>query len=446
MTMIRKLLGVLAIAAVLACSSAANAQARTDFLFVSDVHLNPMADPRLVDRLAAAPIADWDKLFDGDPQPLSSYGADSNAALFRLALAEMKRANPNPPVVVISGDFLAHNYREQWNAAASNYGDAAFYAFIDKSFAYIAAEFNAAFPRAQFVVTLGNNDSPCGDYAPAPHSVFLAHFAQTWEPLVNRDGRAPAFVHDISDFGNYVTTLPNGTRTIVVNSNSWSPAASRVCDPAGVARGETIAWYERAVAASPSGAKTWVVEHIPPGMDAYGWQQKPAPPTPFFYAADVLARFRAARAADGKPVGLIIAAHLHNDGFRSVDGSPLLLVPSISPVHANNPAFLVAHVDASGALADYDAYNLNLLGAGPATPFAHEYGFDDAYGVNGFSAASLAQLEQSIHDDPKIRDLQAQHFVAGSRIGAISATNWHIYWCTNTALDLPAFTACLAQP
>jgi hypothetical protein len=446
MKIIRRLIGLLVAAVILAGSSAANAQPRADDLFVSDIHFNPMAEPKLVDRLAAAPIADWDRIFDGDPQPLASYGADANAPLLRLAIAQMKLVNPNPPVIVISGDFLAHNYRDQWDAAASNYGDNAFHAFVDKTIAYMAAEFNAAFPHAQFVIALGNNDSPCGDYAPAPHSIFLAHFAQAWAPLVNRNGRAPAFLRDFAADGDYVAMLPNGTRAIVVNSNPWSPAAIRDCDRAGIARGETIAWYEHAVAASPRGAKTWVVEHIPPGMNGYGWLSTPPAPVPFFYATDILARFRAARAADGKPAGLILAGHLHNDGYRIVDGSPLLLVPSISPQHFNNPAFLVAHVDAAGALADYEAYNLNLPTATATTPFTREYGFDEAYGVSAFSADGLAQLQKSIHDDPKIRDAQAAHFVAGSRIGAISATNWHTYWCTNTALDLPAFRACLVSP
>ena len=445
--MIRRLLALAVLCCLALCSAGANAQTSpTDYLFTSDIHLNPMADPKLVDTLAAAPIARWDAIFAADPQPLSTFGADTNAALFHLALAQMKLAVPEPKVVFISGDFLAHNYRDQWNAVASDYGDPAFYAFVQKSLDYVALEFNAVFPRAQFVIVLGNNDSPCGDYAPAPHSVFLAHLAATWAPLVNRNGSAPGFQRDFSAYGDYTTTLPDGTHVIGVNSNSWSPAAIRPCDPDGRSRSETISWYEKAVAASPSGAQTWVVEHIPPGIDAYNWQQKS--PAPFFYATNVLARFRAARAADGKPVGLIVAAHMHNDGFRVVDGSPLLLVPSISPQHANNPAFFVAHIDtATHAIADYDAYNLNLMTASPATPFAHEYDFNRSYGVHGFNVASLAQLIQAIHDDTGgMRELQGSHFVAGSPIKAITPENWQIYWCSSSYLDVPSFTACLRRP
>jgi len=443
-------LSFIALSLTLLCSGAAGAQSHSDYLFTSDVHLNPMDDPKLTDRLAAAPIVQWDQIFAADRRPYANYLSDTNAALFQLALAQMKATVANPQVVFISGDFLAHKYREQWNAAASDKGDAAFGAFVDKTIAYIAQEFNAAFPQAQFVITLGNNDSPCGDYAAAPHSAFLAHFEQAWQPLVDRGGRAPDFAREFIADGDYVATLPNGTRTISVNSNPWSSSATTACDPTNSARGATIAWLESAVAASPTGARTWLVEHIPPGIDAYSSFRKQAAVQ--FYLPELLARFRAVRSHDGTPLGLIIAAHLHNDGFRIVDKSPLLLVPSISPVHANNPSFFVAHVDAtSGIIADYDAYALDLPAAiaGSANPpaFAHEYAFDTAYAVQGYTLASLAKLQQSIHDDTQhIRETEADHYVSGSRFLAITAQTWLTFWCSNANPDAASFESCLNQP
>ncbi|MGD1066145.1 MAG: hypothetical protein ABR975_04960, partial [Vulcanimicrobiaceae bacterium] len=65
--------------------------ASTPWLFVSDLHL----DPRATSTVPA------------------SFGKDTNAALFRSALAAMRRADPDPPVVVIGGDFLAHDIRPE---------------------------------------------------------------------------------------------------------------------------------------------------------------------------------------------------------------------------------------------------------------------------------------------------------------------------------------------
>ncbi len=444
----RRILTSIALGLVLLCSGAASAQSRVDYLFTSDIHLNPMDDPKLTDRLAAAPIAQWDQIFAADPRPLAGYGADTNAPLFLLALAQMKAIAPNPQVVFISGDFLAHKYREQWKASAADNSDAAFGAFVDKTIAYIAHEFDAAYPHAQFVIALGNNDSPCGDYAAAPHSAFLAHFEAAWQPLVERGGRAPDFAREFAADGDYVTVLPSGMRTLVVNSNPWSPTAVTTCDPSGSARSDTMAWLEAATAASPAGARTWLVEHIPPGIDAFSSVQKHT--TLQFYVPDVLARFRALRAGDGKPLGLIVAAHLHNDDFRIVDQSPLMLVPSISPLHANNPAFFVAHIDAaSGSIADYDAYALDLPaaianGTSPAAAFAHEYAFDQAYGVNGFTLPALIQLQQSIRDDTHgIRETEAAYNVSGSTFEQITKDTWRAFWCSNANIDPASFEACL---
>jgi hypothetical protein len=185
------------------------------------------------------------------------------------------------------------------------------------------------------------------------------------------------------------------------------------------------------------------LEHVPPGIDAYSWLQKSAVPN--FYATDLLGRFRGVRAADGKPVGLIVAGHLHNDGFRIVDDTPLLLVPSISPLHANDPAFFVARVnDTTGAIADYDAYALNLLTATATSAFVHEYDFNQAYGVHGFTIGSLRTIQQNIHDDVNgIRETESDYWVAGSPFKAITPATWKTYWCSNGNLDVASFSACL---
>ncbi len=419
------------------------------WLFTSDMHFNPLDDPGLADQLAAAPVGQWDAIFATSTRPPTMHGKDANDALLRLALAQMRLRAPDPAVVSISGDFLVHSFRGLWNAAASDRGDDAFDAFVDKTLDYLALEFNAAFPHAQFVITLGNNDSPCGDYAAMPRSTFLANFARAWAPLVDRDGRAPDFVREFPIDGDYVVPMANGMRVIAVNSNVWSPVAVNTCDPGGSAQTDVMPWFEQAVAASPAGARTWAVLHVPPGIDAYSAARTGLPVS--FYRPELLARFRAARASDGKPLGLIVAGHLHNDGFRIIDRTPLLLVPSISPVHGNNPAFLVARVDgATGTIANYQAYNLDENGAAPgdAPPaaFAPEYDFNQSYGVHGFTVASLLQLEQAIHDDAGMRETQAQHYVSGSSVKAIDAKSWRTYWCANVALDPGPFEACVTGP
>jgi hypothetical protein len=79
----------------------------------------------------------------------SHFGYDTNDALFDSLLAQLKASDPNAPVVILAGDFLAHGFPPAKASA---------------TMAYVAERFDQTFPHAQFVITLGNNDSDCGDY------------------------------------------------------------------------------------------------------------------------------------------------------------------------------------------------------------------------------------------------------------------------------------------
>jgi hypothetical protein len=439
---LRHLARLLTITLVLVGVVPAGAETPAPWLFTSDIHLNPFDDPALADKLADMPIEQWDEIFDADPQPPSPYLSDTNPALFRTALAAMKAQVPNPAVVVIPGDFLAHTFHTKWSRAIKlpkHADDFAFYAFAAKTIAYLAHEFDQTFPSAQFVITLGNNDSAYGDFDIQPNSPFLDAFAKAWEPLVDRNGRAPDFAVDAPIDGNYVTTLPNGTHVVVVNSNVWSPEAKSFDQSDGTASHAALdgmTWFEKAVAASPKGARTWAVMHVPPGIDAFSSLRSGTPEA--FYSPALLARFRAVRAADGMPLGLIVAGHIHNDGFRIVDQTPLIFVPSISPNHANNPSFEVVHVDATtGGIADYAVY------AFAEKQFMLEYSFNSRYGLHGFSVASLTTLQQHLASDPALRAAEASYYVSGSPMTPITATNWRTFWCANQTLDPMGFHTCL---
>ncbi|HEU0156367.1 MAG TPA: hypothetical protein VFQ82_09875, partial [Stellaceae bacterium] len=62
-------------------------------LLLSDIHFDPMADPVLVDRLAAAAPAGWPAILDTSAnKSLGRYGADTNWRLLRSSLNAAKAA------------------------------------------------------------------------------------------------------------------------------------------------------------------------------------------------------------------------------------------------------------------------------------------------------------------------------------------------------------------
>jgi hypothetical protein len=447
MLFVQRILAWLVLAVVLVCSGSANAQNRPEYLFVSDIHLNPMANPAIVDALSAAPVEEWDRLSRSTALP--KYGADTNFALFRLTLAQMKRQVRNPQVIVIPGDLLGHNFRTWWNGTSTRKADEAAYTdFTEKTIAYIAQSFDRTFPDAQFIVTLGNNDSRCDDYASEPKSPFLAAFAKSWEPLVNRKGRAPGFAHDFFETdGNYTTKLPNGVAVIVVNDTSWSTSAKNDCVGNVDVRNDSLSWFDHAVATSPRDSRTWVLLHIPPGINVFSSFKDEIPALTTFWAPGISQRFRTALANNGSPIGLVIAAHIHNDSFRIVDKTPLMLVPSMSPQHYNNPSFFAVRVNnATGAIDDYDAYNLNIGQPGFFPSYKIEYEFDGANGVQGFNIASLQTIQaKTANINSEAGAAAASHYVSGASVAPIEPL-WHAYWCANVNIDIDDYADCVSRP
>src|SRR5216683_1993083 len=75
------------------------------FLMISDLHFDSMADPKLVNQLAAADPDRWQGILDGsDTNGVSRYGKDSNWPLLRSALRQMKKTLPAPAFVLLPGD------------------------------------------------------------------------------------------------------------------------------------------------------------------------------------------------------------------------------------------------------------------------------------------------------------------------------------------------------
>lgn len=56
-----------------------------------------------------------------------------------------------------------------------------------------------------------------------------------------------------------------------------------------------------------------------------------------------------------------LAAHYHTDDFRLLNDSAVLLNPSLSPVHTNNPAFRKFIVNSSGTLTNFYQYYTDLV-------------------------------------------------------------------------------------
>jgi sphingomyelin phosphodiesterase acid-like 3 len=170
------LFGLSIVCAAVLCR-AANAQpaAAGRFLIMSDLHFDPMADRRLVDGLVAADPEQWKNILEtSDDKSFGRYGRDTNWRLLQSTLEQAKETLADPDFVLISGDFLAHNFRREFDAAASDHSDAAYRIFVHKTMLFLGQRLKQTFPATPILPTLGNNDEECGDYQLQPKGPFLA--------------------------------------------------------------------------------------------------------------------------------------------------------------------------------------------------------------------------------------------------------------------------------
>jgi hypothetical protein len=426
------------------------------WLVVSDIHFAPYGDARLTERLASAPPERWRAIFaSAGVMPYSNYGSDTNYALLESALDGMKSQVGDPRVVIVTGDFLAHGFRAPFDAAVKDHSDEAYQAFVDKTIAFLAQEFRAAFPRAQIVPVVGNNDGYCGDYQSTPRSFFLLHMAQAFAPAVSAADPA-SFVGQFIAGGYYTVALPAaGARAVVVNDVFWSARYANTCgDRSSDPGGDELNWL-RATLEKSSGP-TWILSHVPPGVDVYSTLQATTTadaPVTMLLNPRFNDPYVELLAAPESQVVIGLAGHLHMNSFRVVGAPgrgamPMLVVPSVSPIYSNNPGFSILDVDpANAAVLDDHVFVLEDLAVlakdgHRAAHWKREYDFDGAFGAHGVTGATLDRVQQAMFGDDRLRRRFSAYYDGESGRASIGDAAWRPYWCGNVAMTATDYRAC----
>jgi sphingomyelin phosphodiesterase acid-like 3 len=435
--------GVVLLSLVIASSAFAE-----KFLSVSDIHFNPFADPAIVTRLEAAEVAEWESILASSAiTAFSTYGSDLNEPLFRSAMEEMRKQAPSPAFVLISGDFLAHDFQQNYQKYATDKSQAAYTDFVRKTNEYIASKFRKAYPGVRIYPTLGNNDSNCGDYAVAPDGVFLKEFRDIWSPIV----KSRSFDRRFATGGYYHADVPSlkNVRIIALNTNFFSTKYNNPCGTPGAdarpdAGMKELAWLDaELLMARAEGKRVWLLFHIPPGMDVYDTVQYggacPTPNAQTFWKDEYTQKYLAITARHRATILGSFAGHTHQDEFRFASGDFIHITPSVTPIFGNNPSFEVVDVERNGSINGYKTWHLPNV----ALPWAYEYSFDTAYAKSKYDTASLTEIAARIGNDEAMRQRYFGYSSSGSAKSTAGAlAKWQGYWCGLTAMAANAFTEC----
>jgi sphingomyelin phosphodiesterase acid-like 3 len=380
-----------------------------DFLALSDIHFDALADPALVDQLAAAPARNWPALLARSASPPSRFGQDTNWPLLRSALQAMRAAQPHPAFLLVPGDFLAHTYRQRFNKSTVQPTEATYRSFVVKSIQFVAEQLQAAFPGTPVLPVLGNNDADCGDYQLQPGGPFLRDTLPIVRALL-RGGFGPEFDAGWTATGNYNVAHPTlpGVRVVFANAVFFSLSYRNACgggDPATA----TLDWLQAQLErARRDGGKIWLIYHIPPGVDVYATLRKPgcADAVAMWEEADA-ARFAALVHDYADVITASFAGHTHRDEFR-LTGPPgghdgfVLIVPALSPVYGQNPAFQVFDYDAAGEILDVATHyvaNLDAAAGGSPIAWQTEPSFTAEWQLPRLDLTTLETLQERIGSD-----------------------------------------------
>lgn len=459
----------------------ANAQPHTrpvSVVMLSDLHFDPYHDPAKLAALRTADAADWARILimpesttqDEDYKALQktchARGEDSSWHVVNSALQAARAEDPAPLFVTVSGDLLTHKFDCRMHALVPSATPEDVASFAQKTVEFLALQLRQTFPGVPVYLALGNNDSGCTDYHQSQGSDFVRTVATISASGFTKARDLKTVLKAFSDRGDYSVLLPspmNNTRLIILQDVFESPEY-RDCGgkPDAHATLDQIEWLRaQLIAAKSDHQHVWVMAHIPPGVDEFAtfhrYVTSPEKmcevksPT-LMLTSDALAH-TLANFAD--IVRLAVFAHTHMDEIKllrngSGEGVPAKLVPSVSPVNGNNPAFTVAQVQPQSAtLLDYTVYVANNPSAAGWT---EEYRYSAAYKEPDFSAASVAQLTSALASDKEgdtDASLAYQKWFLPGDDGAYARglhKIWPSYACATRADGETEFHNCMCSP
>jgi sphingomyelin phosphodiesterase acid-like 3 len=440
-------------------------------LMLSDIHFDPFHDPTLVPQLVAANVKDWPKILATPTTPAAAQayvdlqkicgakGADTTYTLFTNSLAAEHAQLPAPLFVTISGDLMAHQFDCRFKTLVPGGTEADYSTFASNTVAFVAQQLHNTFPKAPIYFALGNNDSGCKDYREDADSAYLKADGLTFSDTVLNKENQRSIRAGFSTYGDYRVDLPTPFKNTsllimqdIFESKKYQTCGGKDSDKEAEAQ---VAWLRKELDDARLHRKhIWVMAHIPPGIDAYSTVIKATREKssgdrciyekPEMFLSSQL--FSDALRNYTDVITLVLLGHTHMDEMRlysAKDGAgaiPGKLVPSISPVDGNNPAFTVGYANpATAKLMDYSVFAANNQ-SGINTKWSIEYTYSTTYHQPDYSAASVTALTNEFLKDPKSRSpfsraYEGFYFVSGPAAGmnlkaAAMSMIWPVYACS----------------
>lgn len=439
------------------------------FLVLTDIHFNPFSscplnqpNCQIALKLKNSGADEWITIFnDEGNHKLSSYYQDASYSLLESSLKESKKLTQQfkPTFIMNPGDFLAHNFCEQYATYTGDQSPMGCDVFARKTMKFLATELQKTFPNIPLYAALGNDDAYTGDYSIQPAGRFLSETAITWSSFFKNQENKINFLKQFLYAGYYEITPPNSLndRIIVLNTTPFSPKATSHSNLNQIALAEFNWLNRRLQSAQIFHRKVWIVLHIPVGIDVYA-SQKANKVFSYWRKPYTKIFLQLLQQYDGVVNG-IFAGHAHMDMFNVIDepdGKKIaqIVSPSISPIFGNNPGLKMFSYNMQNfQTTDFKVFDLNIgIEAGIAA-WHQEYDFDKTYSAqtnaNKHWLTLQNHLNQLAHSksfkNGNYASIYQHDYTTSSSQDSPILHQYKNYWCEVTNLEGGNYERCVAR-
>ncbi len=431
-----------------------------EVLVLADIHFDPFADCAnnknclIAAKLNQANAEQWPQIFAQYSHPVfPPNGRETNYMLFSSTLQQIKVQQPK--TVIILGDFLAHRFRSLYLKYTQDRNGNHYKNFVLNTMNYITNSIQSAMPADGSVYpVIGNNDSYGGkncaytDYCVINNGPFFQDLSKSWAGLFRNEDNKAQFTSIFPKAGYYEIILPN-TRDHIIALNTVLFSNKAQGPNIELAAQQQLIWLEqRLKAINAANEKTWIIFHIPPGIDAYNTTQNLLGVVVSFWdfryskiLLDLVNEY-------GTNITAVLSGHTHMDGFLILGKNAKnkiidTFVPSISPIFGNNPSYKIySYSPDQFTLHNFAAYYLNLQN--PQIGWQKEYDFAATYHAND---QLLTGYDKITADTANPFSLDYMDYYGVKTLSQpINRGKWNFYWCATQFLNKENYQTCLKKP
>jgi hypothetical protein len=408
---------------------------------ITDIHFNPFSNATIARKLDLEDWKNWDNIFQQTTYPLSVGGQETNPALLDSVLSAIHKKTDIPDCVIFCGDILVHGFNKNYADITGNSDAASAEKFVLKTVSYVMSKVSSVYPDVPVFFTLGNNDSYAGDYLLEDAGAFLSDSAAPlFEICIKDNDLRSEFMAEYSEHGHYSLDVPGEERIRVVSLNTIFLSSRYAGSNATRVAHAELDWLEQTLMqARNENRKVWLVTHIPPGIDVFGYLHGygSCGNPPLQIKADYTKRLLNILRMYSETVAAIFTGHVHMDDFRLLfpkgtrTGAleAFIISPALSPLFGQNPAFRTIDFDSySGEIQNMAVWYTSSGADVQEAVWEQEYDFKDSYGLSP-APKNLETIARHFQYNATWKNNYTDFYYVSKKPAPIKDI-WKWYWCS----------------